>query len=133
MLILGPLWTTKGVYNPKAFFPHAASLDQAFAHCPRFPVAATRRCMDRVSVPLWLADLSAQLLVIALVSLYPTNKLIRRRPLLRRAVKPFSQSFTLRNSKSQTLNPKPSFALKSYGWASKLPAPRSFSVVEFRN
>jgi len=86
VLILPALCGSKGVYNPKAFFPHAASLDQAFAHCPRFPVAATRRCMDRVSVPLWLADLSAQLLVIALVSLYLTNKLIRRRPLLRRAI-----------------------------------------------
>ena len=90
MLILGPLQTTKEVYNPKAFFPHAASLDQAFAHCPKFPIAATRRCRDRVSVPLWLTDLSVQLLVIALVGRYPTNKLIRRGPLHRRAVKPFS-------------------------------------------
>ncbi len=28
----------KEVYNPKAFFPHAASLHQAFAHCARFPL-----------------------------------------------------------------------------------------------
>ena len=79
-----------GVYNPKAFFLHAASLDQAFAHCPRFLVAAIRRCRDRVSVPLWLTDLSVQLPVIALVGHYPTNKLIGRRPLHRRAVKPYS-------------------------------------------
>ena len=77
------------LYNPKTFFTHAAWLDQAFAHCPRFLVAATRRCRDRVSVPLWLADLSVQLPVIALVGRYPTNKLIGRRPLFRRAVKPF--------------------------------------------
>ena len=36
--------------------------------------------MGRVSVPLWLAVLSDQLPVIALVSHYLTNKLIGRRP-----------------------------------------------------
>ncbi len=45
----------KAVYNPKAFFPHAASLHQAFAHCARFPTAASRRSLDRVSVPVWLS------------------------------------------------------------------------------
>ncbi len=39
------------VYNPKAFVPHAASLHQAFAHCARFLTAASRRSLDRVSVP----------------------------------------------------------------------------------
>ena len=39
------------VYDPKAFIPHAALLGQAFAHCPRFPTAASRRSLDRVSVP----------------------------------------------------------------------------------
>jgi len=48
----------KGVYNPKAFFPHAASLRQAFAHCARFPAAASRRSGGRVAVPLWLIVLS---------------------------------------------------------------------------
>ena len=42
----------KGVYNPKAFFPHAASLRQALAHCAKFPAAASRRSGGRVSVPL---------------------------------------------------------------------------------
>ena len=64
---------TKGVYDPKAFIPHAVSLRQAFAHCAIFPVAAIRRCIARVSVLLWLTDLSVQLPVIALVGLYPTN------------------------------------------------------------
>ena len=72
----------KGVYNPKAFILHAASRDQAFAHCLRFPVAASRRSRARVSVPLWLANLSVQLPVLALVSHYPTNKLMGREPLL---------------------------------------------------
>ena len=63
----------KGVYNPKAVFLHAASLGQTFVHCPIFLVAATRRCGARVSVPLCLFDLSVQIPVIALVSLYLTN------------------------------------------------------------
>ena len=42
----------KEVYNSKAFFPHAVSLRQAFAHCARFPAAASRRSGGRVSVPL---------------------------------------------------------------------------------
>ena len=66
------------LYNQKAFFTHAALLDQAFAHCPIFPTAASRRSPGRVSVPVWLIILSDQLRIVALVSLYLTNKLIRR-------------------------------------------------------
>ncbi len=69
----------KRLYNPKAFFTHAALLDQAFAHCPIFPTAASRRSLGRVSVPVWLIVLSDQLRIVALVSSYLTNKLIRRR------------------------------------------------------
>ena len=61
------------LYNPKAFIAHAASLRQAFAHCARFPTAASRRSLDRVSVPVWLIILSDQLPVFALVSHYLTN------------------------------------------------------------
>jgi hypothetical protein len=71
----------KGVYNSKAFIPHAVSLRQAFAHCGRFPTAASRRSLGRISVPMWLIVLSDQLPIIALVSRYPTNKLIGRSPL----------------------------------------------------
>ena len=78
----------KEVYNPKAFFPHAASLRQAFAHCARFPTAASRRSLGRVSVPVWLIVLSDQLRIVALVGRYPANKLIRRRPILSRNPKP---------------------------------------------
>ena len=63
----------KEVYNPKAFFPHAASLRQAFAHCARFPTAASRRSLGRVSVPVWPFTLSGRLRIVALVSLYLTN------------------------------------------------------------
>ncbi len=69
----------KVLYNPQAFFTHAALLDQAFAHCARFPTAASRRSLGRVSVPVWLIVLSDQLLIVALVGRYPTNKLIRHR------------------------------------------------------
>jgi hypothetical protein len=79
----------KGVYNPKAFIPHAALLRQAFAHCARFPTAASRRSLGRVSVPVWLIVLSDQLPVGALVGRYPTNKLIGREALLKR--NPFLQ------------------------------------------
>ncbi len=63
----------KVLYNPQAFFTHAALLDQACAHCPIFPTAASRRSLGRVSVPVWLAVLSDQLRIVALVGLYPTN------------------------------------------------------------
>ena len=72
----------KVLYNPQAFFTHAVLLDQAFAHCPIFPTAASRRSPDRVSVPVWLIVLSDQLRIDALVGLYPTNKLIRHRLIL---------------------------------------------------
>jgi len=82
-----PLLTSppiKAVYNPKVFFPHAASLHQAFAHCGRFSTAASRRSMARVSVPSLGNTLSRPLPVIALVSHYLTNKLIGRRPIPKR-------------------------------------------------
>ena len=62
------------LYNPKAFITHAAWLDQAFAHCPIFPTAASRRSLGRVSVPVWLIILSDQLPIVPLVSRYLTNQ-----------------------------------------------------------
>ena len=57
-------------------------LHQAFAHCARLPTAASRRSLDRVSVPVWPANLSVRLPIIALVSHYLANKLIGRGSLL---------------------------------------------------
>ncbi len=71
----------KGVYNPKAVIPHAASLRQASAHCAIFPTAASRRSLGRVSVPVWPVALSGRLPVDALVGHHPTNKLIGRGPI----------------------------------------------------
>ena len=63
----------KVLYNPKAFFTHAAWLHQGSPHYAIFPTAASRRSLGRVSVPVWLIFLSEQLEIVALVSLYPTN------------------------------------------------------------
>ena len=64
---------TTEFYNPKTFITHAALLRQTFVHCGRFPTAASRRSLGRVSVPMWPFILSDRLLIIALVSRYPTN------------------------------------------------------------
>ena len=72
------------VYNPKTFFPHAASLHQACAHCAIFPTAASRRSLDRISVPMWPFNLSVRLLIVDLVGRYLTNYLIRREPIFQR-------------------------------------------------
>ena len=94
----------KAVYNPKAFILHAALLHQAFAHCGRFLTAASRRSLDRVSVPVWLVILSDQLWIVGLVSFYLTNYLIQRgllpkriNPLIRR---PYAALATLSGSYS---------------------------------
>ncbi len=84
------------LYDPRAFITHAAWLDQAFAHCPIFPTAASRRSLGRVSVPVWLIILSDQLPVLALVGFYPTNKLMGR-GLILRWPKPFSNPTEVRH------------------------------------
>ena len=60
-------------YTPQSFFNHAALLRQAFAHCAKFPTAASRRSLGRISVPVWLIILSDQLSVFDLVSHYPVS------------------------------------------------------------
>ena len=83
--------TRKALYDPRAFFLHAALLRQTFVHCAKFPTAASRRSLGRVSVPVWLIILSDQLMIVALVSHYLTNKLIMRRPFPnRRSFTPWS-------------------------------------------
>ena len=74
-----PLWVQSKfvpidrTLHPEGLNIHAVLLRQAFAHCAKFPTAASRRSMGRVSVPLWLIILSNQLLIIALVVHYTTN------------------------------------------------------------
>ena len=61
------------LYDPKTFFTHAALLGQTSVHCRRFPTAASRRSLGRVSVPVWPFTLSGRLRIVALVGRYPTN------------------------------------------------------------
>ena len=66
------------VYNPKTFFLHAALLGQSSLHCPIFLTAASRRSLDRFSVPVWPVILSDRLSIVALVGRYLTNQLMKR-------------------------------------------------------
>ena len=63
---------------------HAALLGHAFAHCPRFSTAASRRSLGSVSVPVWLTILSDQLPIVALVGRYLTIQLIGRESISQR-------------------------------------------------
>ena len=69
------------VYIPKNFFLYAASLRQSCT-------AASRRSLGRISVPMWPFNLSVRLLIVDLVGRYPTNYLIRRKPIYKR-IAPF--------------------------------------------
>ena len=64
---------TTEFYNPKTFIIHAALLGQGFPHCRILPTAASRRSLDRVSVPVWPFTLSGRLRILALVGFYLTN------------------------------------------------------------
>ena len=66
------------LYDPKAFILHAALLRQAFAHCAISLTAASRRSLDRLSVPVWGTTLSGPLPVVGLVSCYLSNYLMGR-------------------------------------------------------
>ncbi len=80
---------TKGI-RLRLFFPTESALQPAGLLHTRgiagsglrplsiFPTAASRRSLGRVPVPVWLAILSDQLPIVALVGLYPTNQLIGR-------------------------------------------------------
>ena len=62
-----PVRNIKKFTTQKVFILHVIWLDQAFAHCPRFPTAAFRKSLGRVSVPVWLDVLSNQLKIFGLV------------------------------------------------------------------
>ena len=66
------------LYNPKTFIIHAALLGQSSLHCPIFPTAASRRSLDRLSVPMWPITLSGRLPIVGLVGRYLTNYLMGR-------------------------------------------------------
>ena len=74
----------KAVYDADAFVPHAALLRQGCPHCAKFPTAASRRSLGRISVPMWPVNLSVRLPIVALVSRYLTNQLIGRESIPKR-------------------------------------------------
>ena len=74
----------KAVYNPKAFVPHAALLRQGCPHCAKFPTAASRRSLGRISVPMWPVGLSTRLPVVGTVGRHPAVNLMGRAPIPRR-------------------------------------------------
>ena len=65
----------------RTVFLHAAWLDQISIHCPIFLTAASRRSLDRVSVPVWGTNLSVPLDIVGLVGRYLTNYLMSREPI----------------------------------------------------
>ncbi len=87
---------SSALFGHSAFFPPDSGLHperlpptrgvaaSVFRPLRIFPTAASRRSLGRISVPMWRIVLSDPLRVIALVSRYLTNKLIRRDPLIRR-------------------------------------------------
>ena len=68
----------------RAVILHATWLVQACAHWPIFLTAASRRSLDRVSVPVWGTFLSEPLPIEASVGRYPADKLIGRIPIYNR-------------------------------------------------
>src|SRR5690625_1525554 len=79
---------TTEFYDPKTFITHAALLRQTFVHCGRFPTAASRRSLGRVSVPVWPITLSGRLRIVALVSFYLPNSQLGPGPVSRCQPKP---------------------------------------------
>ena len=65
----------------RAVIPHAAWLDQISIHCPIFLTAASRRSLDRVSVPMWGTFLSEPLAIVGTVGRYPAVYLMAREPI----------------------------------------------------
>ncbi len=68
--------------RPNGLHPPRGVAGQGFPHCRSLSTAASRRSLGRISVPVWLTILSDQLPIVALVGLYPANKLMGRGTIL---------------------------------------------------
>ena len=64
--------------QPEGRHPARGVAASGFRPLCNIPTAASRRSLGRISVPMWPVTLSGRLPVKALVSHYPTNKLISR-------------------------------------------------------
>ncbi len=70
------LWlffATESALQPEGLLRTRGMAGSGLRPLPKIPTAASRRSLDRVSVPVWLIVLSDQLWIVALVSLYLTN------------------------------------------------------------
>ncbi len=63
----------KSGLQPEGLLPARGMAGSGLRPLSKIRTAASRRSLGRVSVPVWLAVLSDQLLIVALVSLYLTN------------------------------------------------------------
>src|SRR5262249_34239422 len=120
-----PSFPLTGVYDPKAFVPHAASLRQAFAHCGKFPTAASRRSRDRVSVPVWLVVLSDQLPVIAWLTHSLPTKWMAGAPLQERHLSPPSPPSSGVRGNLSIFSPPFEGVPRSQGWVPPVFPPRA--------
>ncbi len=77
------IFPKKRSLQPEDLHPPRGVAASGFPPLRKIPHAASRRSLDRVSVPVWPFNLSARLPVFGLVGSYPTNYLIGRRPILR--------------------------------------------------
>ena len=76
------LFLDRGYFNPRTFITHAIWLGQAFAHCPSFLTAASKRSPSRVSVSMWPMLLLDRLRIFGLVSFLdqlPNPKKVHRK------------------------------------------------------
>ena len=79
MALIAPV--QKQFTSHRNVFLHAAWLDQISIHCPIFLTAASRRSLDRVSVPVWGTSLSEPLNIVDMVRRYRTIYLMLREPI----------------------------------------------------
>ena len=79
MALIAPV--QKQFTSHRNVFLHAAWLDQISIHCPIFLTAASRRSLDRVSVPVWGTSLSGPLNIVDMVCRYHTIYLMLREPI----------------------------------------------------
>ncbi len=84
VLTKAPIVPPDRALRPEGLHHSRGVAASGFRPLRNIPHCASRRSLDRVSVPVWLIILSDQLPVIALVSCYLTNKLMGRGPVLRR-------------------------------------------------
>ncbi len=126
------------VYTPKCFIPHMALLRQSFLHCAKFPTAASRRSLGRISVPMCPYTLSGRIPIVALVVRYTANKLMGRKVILKWP-KPFEKRrcrlhhYAVLAIRWDSYSPLQGRFLTCYSPVRRSPAGRSTCMYEARH